>query len=104
MPTKVIAACLGLAGFAAAILAGLSADNPAEVTLKRALYAMVLCWAAGLVIANVAFRAMQEHVDRYKRDHPLEPPTEAAEPTTNKDDATPPGAPTAGRAGRSAAA
>ncbi len=90
VPTKIVASCLALIGFAAAILAGLSVDNPASTTISRALVAMFVCYIIGLAVGAVAQRAVQEHVDTYKKEHPLEPPiataqeapSETAEPST----------------------
>jgi len=71
MPTKVIAASLALVAFALAILLGLFAGNTAATTIGRALIVMVVCYLVGQLIGYVGRTAMTEHVERYKRDHPM---------------------------------
>jgi hypothetical protein len=44
---KVAAACISLAAFAIAIIAGIAVDNPLDVTLSRALGAMAGCFVIG---------------------------------------------------------
>lgn len=74
MPVKIIAASVALSAFVAAILAGLAAGNPAHTILWHALLAMAGCWVVGAIVGVVAFRAVQEHVERYKLDHPVRDP------------------------------
>lgn len=62
MPTRVIAACLGLAAFCVALIAGLAADNPSEQILIRAIVSMFVGNAVGFVIGLVAERAVEEHL------------------------------------------
>jgi hypothetical protein len=71
-----------MVGFAAAIIAGLSVDNPATTTLFRALLAMFACYLGGLGMGAIAQSAMQENVDRYKIENPLDD-------TQRKEDAPP---------------
>ena len=58
--TKVIAACGGLGGFSLAIMAGLHADNPADLILARALVSLGVCYVLGTVVGAVAERAIDE--------------------------------------------
>jgi hypothetical protein len=67
-----IACALGLLGFAAAIVAGLVAGNPAITTLWRALLAMAGCYLAGSAIGKVTEYVLSEHIAQYKRAYPLE--------------------------------
>lgn len=62
VPTKVIAASLGLAGFAIALVAGLSADNPASDIVLRAVVSMVACCLTGMAISAAAGRIVAEHL------------------------------------------
>ncbi len=71
MPVKVIAASLGLIGFAVAIAAGVAAGNSAMTTMGRALGAMAIGWLFGWVVGSVGRRAVLEHVDNYKQTHPI---------------------------------
>jgi hypothetical protein len=77
MPAKLIAASLGLIGFAVAIAAGLAADNSAMTTLRRALGAMAGCWLLGWIVGAIGRRAVLEHVDQYKQAHPIPTPDDA---------------------------
>lgn len=70
VPTKLAAASLGLAGFAIALVAGLAADNPADVVLGRALVALLLCNLAGWIAGVVAERTVAEGVARYREANP----------------------------------
>lgn len=78
MPTRLIATSLALTAFAAAVLAGVAADNPAATVLWRALVAMIACYIAGAVIGAIASRALDEQIDRYKRKHPIDPAADEA--------------------------
>ncbi len=71
MPVKVIAATLGLIGFAVAIAAGVAAGNSALTTLSRAIGAMFVCWLVGWLVGSIGRRAVLEHVDDYKQTHPI---------------------------------
>ena len=71
-----VGACLGLGGFAVAIVAGLSADNPVNDILMRAVVATLLCAAAGNVLGWLGERAIMEHLRRIAAAH------EAATKTT----------------------
>jgi hypothetical protein len=66
VPTRVIAASLGLSAFAIAIVAGLAADNPAETIVVRALASMVACHVAGWCVGSIAERAVLEAVSSYE--------------------------------------
>lgn len=72
MPTRIIGACLGLTGFAVAIVAGLAADNPADEILGRALLSMLGCQLAGLAIGCVAERAIEERAASHRALHPVD--------------------------------
>jgi len=72
MLTHLVGAALALLAFAAALFAGILADNPATTTLARATLALVCCYLVGLAIGAVAEGALQEHIDEYKTQHPLE--------------------------------
>ncbi len=62
---KVIAALCGLAGFAIAVVAGITVDNPADIVITRALIALIACnlmgWAVGLVLERVFRDAVAAH-------------------------------------------
>lgn len=71
-PTRVISGIVALAGFLVALVAGLAADNPADVVLTRALLAMLACNLLGSVVGAVAHWIGTEHVERFKQLHPIE--------------------------------
>lgn len=74
-----IATCLALTGFAAALLGGLSAGNTAAVTLGRALVSMMVCYVAGLAIGYAGQAAVHEHVEQYRKNRPLSEASGVAE-------------------------
>jgi len=63
---KSIAAAFALAGFAIAIVSGLSVHNPVTRTLQCALVSMVLCYFAGLIVGTVALRIVSDHLSAFK--------------------------------------
>jgi hypothetical protein len=71
-PTRVISGIVALAGFLVALVAGLAADNPADVVLTRALLAMLACNLLGSIVGAVAHWIGTEHVERFKQLHPIE--------------------------------
>lgn len=72
VPTKVIAAACGLGAFAVAVIAGLSADNPADTILMRAIVALVVCNLLGFVVGMVMEHVFSDAIRRYRRK--VEPP------------------------------
>lgn len=60
VPTRVIAACCGLCGFAVATLAGLSVENPLEDVLIRAVFSLVGCNVLGWIVGAVAEHAVRQ--------------------------------------------
>ena len=71
-PTRVISGTVALAGFLVAILAGLAAENPADVIIGRALLAMLACNLLGSVVGAITHWIGTQHVERYKRLTPIE--------------------------------
>jgi hypothetical protein len=65
--TRKIAASSALFVFAVSLLLGLRAENTFNTTLSRALLAMAVTFAVGLVIGAMAQRMMQEHQDELER-------------------------------------
>lgn len=58
--------------FAAALVLGWVADNETSEILKRAIFALVGCWMIGWGVGAVAQRAVQDRIDEYKRQNPIE--------------------------------
>lgn len=75
-PTKVTGACLGLSGFAVAIVAGLSADNPADLILTRAIISMAALGALGQALGAVAERVIDQRMSDHRAENPA--PTSGA--------------------------
>lgn len=67
VPTRVITACCGLAGFSTAILAGLAADNAADSVLIRALISMLCCNVIGWIVGMIAERTIREAIEQSRR-------------------------------------
>lgn len=65
-PTRGIAAILGLAAFAVAVLSGLLAGNPGIVVLWNAVVAMVICQVSGMLIGAAASKTIDQHMTEYK--------------------------------------
>ncbi len=83
-PTKIISAVMGLTAFALAALAGWSVHNPLPTILTRAIIAMVACFAVGQVLGWAVTKLAREHMDTYRKRHPI--------PTTSSSKAAPPDA------------
>jgi len=90
IPSGVIATCFALVCFAGAVIVGLAAGNPALTILWRSLLVMLGAWLIGRVVGAIAQRAVDEHVEQYRRQHPLpgEEQAEASSEDTNESPAT----------------
>ena len=64
MPTRVIPTFLALVAFAVAMIAGLLVSNPPLQIVGRALLSAGGAYVFGYVIASIAQRAVEEHVER----------------------------------------
>ncbi len=58
---RLCGATLGFLAFGVTILLGLGVGNPADVTLLRALWAMLIFCVIGLCVGWVAYRVLDEH-------------------------------------------
>ena len=74
---RLCGAALGLLAFSVALIAGLAAGNPSEVVLLRAIWALLICCAVGLVTGWIAGRVLDEHASRRYRE--MVPEGESAE-------------------------
>jgi hypothetical protein len=61
-------ACLGLLAFAITILAGLAVHNSPMVTLSRAVWALAIFCALGLVLGAAAQAVVNEHFRRREKE------------------------------------
>ncbi len=62
---KICASCWAMGAFAVAIIAGLAADNPANVILLRATLAMFACYVIGAIAGLVAEYAIEDGLATY---------------------------------------
>ena len=79
-PGKLIASSFGLAGFAVAIVAGLSAGNSSPRILTVALVSMMACHLVGLGAGMVGENTIESYMDRYRGSRPLGSPAGDAAP------------------------
>ena len=84
-PRSAIAACIALAAYAVAIVAGWAAGNPGPTVMLRAAVAMGVGYIVGSVLASMAVLAVKEFLDSYEKDHPV--PNLDQQPSREPDDA-----------------
>ena len=68
--SKLISGVLGLMGFSTALVIGMLAQNPALVTIGRALIAMFVCALIGRMLGVVGEVCVREFVSTYKYNRP----------------------------------
>jgi hypothetical protein len=73
MPVRIIATSFAFVAFATALLCGMAVSNPMGTVVGRACLAMLVCYLIGLAIGSIGRRAIQEHVDDYKKRYPVRP-------------------------------
>jgi MFS family permease len=69
--SKLIAAIVGLGGFAVAAVAGVFAENPAWLVLVRAILSMAACYTLGALAASVFRHVYAEFTQAYRSAHPI---------------------------------
>jgi hypothetical protein len=99
MPTHLIASSTALIAFVVAVLMGISAGNSTTRILTTGVGSLLICYGIGLTVANVARRALDEHVADYRRrnpmpqtDQPSDPEEAAAEDAADEPQDAPKGA------------
>ncbi|MHC4446518.1 MAG: hypothetical protein ACYSXF_01745 [Planctomycetota bacterium] len=85
VPSYVIAACVALAAFAVATLAGLATGNSAASILFRALIAMLACYPVGLLVGMACQRVIAEQLEAHRAANPI-PQEEPGGPAGSQDD------------------
>ncbi|MBL8885799.1 MAG: hypothetical protein JNK16_03990 [Phycisphaerales bacterium] len=68
---RIIAAALGCSAFAIACVSGLAAHNPSNVVLTRALWALVACYIAGLILGTIGEVIVAQHIENYAKKNPV---------------------------------
>lgn len=74
---KLFSGCLGLTGFAVAILAGLAVDNTIESILFKAIVSMIVCSVLGMILGFATESALRDVLD------PIDIPTTRDQQTAN---------------------
>ena len=64
--------------FAAASVVGVAVGNSSTTILVRAVIVMVLAWVVGRVIGGIAQKTIEDHLETYKRNHPISESSAAA--------------------------
>ena len=85
VPSYVIAACVALAAFVVATLAGLASGNSAASILFRALLAMLACYPVGLLVGMACQRVIREQLDVHRAANPV-PQEDPGGPDGSQDD------------------
>jgi len=86
---RLCGAALALFAFAVTIFLGLHAGNPADVTLARALQALLLFFLVGLSVGWFASRVLDEHALRRNAELFGEEPAPASVPDASRVGAAP---------------
>ena len=73
--------------FAAACVVGVAVGNSSTTILTRAVVVMVLAWFVGRVIGGIAQKTIEDHLNSYKRNHPIPDSSGAAAPGIEGDGA-----------------
>lgn len=71
LPTKAIAACIGLLGFAVAIASGLLSGGAADAILLRAMLAMGVCILLGRAVLWATRLCLLERLEQHMEAHPI---------------------------------
>lgn len=71
IPARVIATCLALVGFAAAVVVGIAVGNEPTAVLTRATLVMLGCLVLGTVVGKIAQHTIDQHVEKHKRENPI---------------------------------
>ncbi len=64
---QIIATCLALGAYAIAMIAGLAAQNPVLLVMRRGLIVLVFAYAVGLAIGMILEHIVREQVARYRQ-------------------------------------
>lgn len=82
VPTKVVAASMGLCGFAVTMIAGLAVDNPLDVIVMRSLVALLTCYVVGSLIGLAAEAAVGQRLSELENDMGMVKSTSSPGPAT----------------------
>jgi len=71
MTSRVIATCFALVSLSATLFAGAMARNTPWRVASVGLVTMICCYLIGRVVGHLAERVVKQHIEQYKRDHPI---------------------------------
>ena len=77
---RLCGACLALFAFSITVLLGLFAENPIELVLPRAIWALMVFCAIGLSVGWIGSRVLDEHALRRNREMFMEVEESEAHP------------------------
>lgn len=62
---------MGCTAFAIACVSGLAVHNPSNVVLTRALWALFVCYIAGLILGSIGELIIAQHLAIYAKKNPV---------------------------------
>ena len=71
IPSRVIATCFALIGFATAAIIGLIVGNSVTTIIWRAICVMLICYGIGRLVGWVAQRTVDDHIRRVMDANPI---------------------------------
>ena len=71
IPSRIIASCFALVGFAAAAVVGIAVGNSAVTIIGRATLVMLASYVIGRAVGAIAQHTIDDHISRYQQKHPL---------------------------------
>ena len=71
IPSRVIATCFALVAFSSAAAVGVVAGNSPSTIIIRATAVMLVSWIIGRIIGAIAQQAVDDHITRFKKKHPI---------------------------------
>lgn len=79
-PSRIIASCFALSAFAIALISGLVAQRSSAAILSTAVFALLICYILGLIIAAVANVAVSERIHTINTSTPVPTPPDRFTP------------------------
>lgn len=81
-PSRLIASCFGLSGFAVAVVAGMASGNEGSRVLTVALCCLILCHIVGLAAGLIGESIVNEYMKNYRQGRPFVGPGSAPRPVS----------------------
>ncbi|MEQ9453278.1 MAG: hypothetical protein RLN76_01630 [Phycisphaeraceae bacterium] len=86
MPDRILAACFGLVGFAAAAAIGMIAGNDPITIITRALIVMFACWFVGRACGAISMIGVREYLDQHNQNNPIPTDIDLEDISPNQDE------------------